>query len=241
MRSLPDIAACLLSDCNLIDHVPKVNGFFSLYLREPHEVTRRLYGSTNYNLPLLDFLGVSQLSHAQELFAWQHRTNAMPFVTAGQVPVFISASESLDAVFAGDFDPRRVAYLPPEARPVANIGTNACRVLSSEVKGKTVSAEVEASGPSLVVFSQAYSHLWKAFVDGGSAPLLKANHAYQAVVVPAGKHSIELRYVDGPFRIGAIVSALGLLFCVLYAVCRRPGKSGVQPVTESASGPLSSC
>lgn len=73
----------LLSDCNLLKGVPKVNGFYSLYLREVEQITRRLYRSTNYHLPLLDFLGVTQLSDATELFAWHTRSKALPLVKRG--------------------------------------------------------------------------------------------------------------------------------------------------------------
>jgi hypothetical protein len=204
----------LLSDCNLIDRVPKVNGFFSLYLREADEVNRRLYRSTNYHLPLLDFLGVSQLSDAQLFVEWHARSNAMPWVTAGQVPVFASEKEILDAIFSPSFDPRRVAYLAAENQSqIVGVQSNACRVTSTEVKGEKVFVQVEASGASLVLIAQAYDHHWNAFVDGRPAPLLKANYAYQAIVVPAGTHRVDLRYQDRFFRIGGIISAVTLVAC----------------------------
>src|SRR5205085_1698374 len=106
----------LLSDCNLIDGVPKVNGFYSLYLREADELTRRLYRTPNHHLPLLDFLGVTQITDDESVFAWHTRTNAMPLVSAGQAPMFHAAAEVLDGVLAQDFDPRRTVYLPPSAK-----------------------------------------------------------------------------------------------------------------------------
>ena len=45
------------ADCNLLDDVPKVNGFFSLYPRECGELASVLYGSTNADFPrLADFM-----------------------------------------------------------------------------------------------------------------------------------------------------------------------------------------
>jgi hypothetical protein len=204
----------LLSDCNLIDRVPKVNGFFSLYVRESEQVNRHLYRSTSYDLPLLDFLGVSRISDAEQLFAWHTRSNAMPLVTAGQAPVFASAGETFEAIFSPSFDPRRFAYLPAEGPPPpGRVESNACRVISFEMKPERISAQVEAKGASLVLFAQAYYHPWRAFIDGQSAPLFKANYAYQAVVVPSGPHRVELRYEDRHFRAGAIISAGAFLVC----------------------------
>jgi hypothetical protein len=219
----------LLSDCNLIDHVPKVNGFFSLYLREADEITRRLYRTTNYaELPLLDFLGVSQLSSANELFVWHTRTNALPLVTVGQAPRFASAQETFDALFKTDFDPRRIVYLPNDARGQATgIQANGARVVSSNVQNEKVSAEVETSGASVVVLAQAHCRPWKAFVDGRAAPILKANHAFQAVIVPSGRHRLELRYEDPLLRYGGILSALTALGCVAFVFRTRMRRTGI--------------
>jgi uncharacterized membrane protein YfhO len=47
-------------------------------------------------------------------------------------------------------------------------------------------------------------------VDGQTVPLLRANHAFQAVAVPAGRHELVLRYRDRAFQLGAVLS-LGTL------------------------------
>ena len=204
----------LLSDCNLIDRVPKVNGFFSLYLREADEVNRRLYRTTNYDLPLLDFLGVSQLSDDHIFVEWHTRSNAMPWVTAGQAPIIATPQETLDAIFSSRFDPRAVVYVPGDSRPqLVGVRSNECRVTSAEVRADSVFARVTASGASLVLIAQAYDRHWKAFIDGQPVPLLKANYAYQALIVPAGQHEVELHYQDSLFRVGGIISAMALVAC----------------------------
>jgi hypothetical protein len=211
----------LLSDCNLLVGVPKVDGFFSLYLREVEQITRRLYRTTNYHLPLLDFLAVTQLSADTELFAWYTRSNAMPWVSAGQEPVFGSGAQTFDGIFASTFDPRRAAYLPIEAKAaVGGVQGGQCKVISSEMKREFVAAELQASAPSLVLISQAHTPSWRAFVDGRSTPLWKANYGFQAVVVPVGRHRVELRYEDRLFRGGAIVSAVSLLACLGFLARR---------------------
>ena len=205
----------LLSDCNLLDHVPKVDGFYSLYLREAEQVTRRLYRSTNYHLPLLDFLGVTQLSDATELFAWHTRSNAMPLVSAGQEPAFAATAETFEGIFAPTFAPQRVVYFPLEAKAVlGDVRGGQCKIISFQMNRESAAAEVEASAPSVVLVSQAHASSWRAFVDGQSTPIWKANYGFQAVVVPAGRHRVELRYKNRLFRSGAILSALTLLACV---------------------------
>jgi len=219
----------LLHDCNLMAGVPKVNGFFSLYVRAGEEVMRQLYRRTNYaNLPLLDFLGVSQLSSADWLFEWNARTTALPLVTAGQRPVFAPTKEIFDGLFSERFVPRDIVFLPETARGQVFAVRNACRVLSSEVRAQRITATVQASAPSLVVFAQTDFPAWRAFVDGAPVRLWRANHAFQAVVVPAGEHRVELRYVDRAFRTGAAVSLATLLACVTaWAVVRWRARQAI--------------
>ena len=65
-----------------------------------------------------------------------------------------------------------------------------------------------------MIVSQSHYHWWKAYVDGKQVPLWRANHAFQAVEVPAGQHRVEIVYEDKNFLIGAIFSGLTLLICI---------------------------
>jgi uncharacterized membrane protein YfhO len=81
-----------------------------------------------------------------------------------------------------------------------------------------VDIEVEAAEPSLVVVAQTYYHDWHARLDGadGREPLLlRANHAFQAVEIPAGKHHIHFYYEDCAFEAGAAVSMVAWLGCLI--------------------------
>jgi uncharacterized membrane protein YfhO len=71
-----------------------------------------------------------------------------------------------------------------------------------------VQMEVQAPEPALVVIAQTYYHNWQAYVDDQPTPLLRANHAFQALQVPAGQHHVTLVYVDRMFHCGALVSFL---------------------------------
>jgi hypothetical protein len=212
----------LSSSCNLIDGVPKVNGFFSLYLHDANVVTRQLYRSTNYALPLLDFLGVTQISDDAEVFKWHARTSAMPIITAGQGPQFLSQGETLTNLFARNFDPRGTVYLPLETKEaVRDVRPGACRIISTSTKRESVTVEANATAPSLIVIAQAHAPGWRATIDGRPAPLLKANYAFQAVAVPVGTHRIELRYRDRFLVAGAVLSGVALLMCLAGVIWSR--------------------
>src|ERR1035441_7340948 len=78
-----------------------------------------------------------------------------------------------------------------------------------------VGGTVRGAEPSLVTVSQTWYHDWRAYVDGHETPLLRANHAFQAIQVPAGAHQIRVVYKDRAFETGAAVSIAAWLGCLV--------------------------
>jgi len=205
------------ANVNLLDAVPKVDGFFSLAPRESDDVLSLFYTTTNADFPRLeDFLGVSQITAPGEMFKWQARTNFLPLATAGQKPVYLDDADVLHGMARAGFDGSKIVYLPPEAKPFVTVtNQTAARVLKSKFGIQSADIEVLAEAPSLVVVAQTWYHDWRADVDGHPARLLRANHAFQAVEVPAGRHRVQLTYRDRAFEIGAVISLLALLACFI--------------------------
>ena len=224
------------ADCNVLDSVPKVDGFFSLTPRESDEVLSLFYSTTNASHPGLEaFMGVSQITALDAVFHWQSRTNFLPLVTAGQKPVFLDDAQALAALTQNNFDGSKMVFLPTGAKPFVTVSNQTgTRVLDSKFGTQSVDAEVEAFQPSLVVVAQTYYHNWHAEIDGQPAPLLRANVAFQAVQVPAGKHHVHIFYRDRAFEIGAAISLCMWVNCLVsYLALRR---RRLPPSPASAGG-----
>ncbi len=207
-----------LGDCanaNLLDAVPKVDGFFSLTPRENDAVLSLFYTTTNASYPSLeDFLGVAQITAPDAMFHWRARTNFLPLVTAGQKPVFLDDQNALAALTQTDFAGGKVVFLPPEMKSFVTVSNQTiAKILDSKFGDDTVEIEAQADKPSLVVVAQTYYHNWRAAVDGAPVTLLRANVAFQAVQIPAGRHKIHLFYRDRAFEIGAAISICAWGFC----------------------------
>ncbi len=202
-------------DCNLLDNVPKMDGFFSLYLRQSDRVLSLFTIQSEPNLQgLEDFLGVSQTIAPGKVFDWKARPSYMPWVTTGQQSEAASDEKAIAAIADKNVDLRTVVYLPPEARGVVAAARQpAARIVSWQFGAQRAIVTVETPGPGMVVIAQAYYHNWKARVDGRPARLWRANYAFQAVAVPAGRHEVQLDYQDKAFRVGAIISGLAVLAC----------------------------
>jgi hypothetical protein len=65
---------------------------------------------------------------------------------------------------------------------------------------------------------------WTAIVDDQAAPVFQAEAVFRAVPVPAGEHTVELRYRPASFFLGAVMSLAGLVAFV-YVARRRAGPS----------------
>jgi hypothetical protein len=216
------------ANVNLLDDVPKVDGFFSLTPRESDEVLSYFYRTTNADFPRLeDFMGVSQITAPGELLKWQARTNFLPLVTAGQKPIFLDDEKSLQALTQNDFDGSKTVFLPLELNQSMTISNQtAAKIIDSKFGNQTVDIEVEAQESSLIVVPQTYYHNWRAIVDNQPALLLRANVAFQAVLVPLGRHHIHLFYQDCAFEIGAGISIVACLGCLIGLFCVPHSKNG---------------
>ena len=207
----------LWSNLNLLDDVPKVNGSSTLQLHEQMEVQSLLYAGKGTNFAgLMDFLNVAHLTAPESAIEWQARTNYLPLATIGAQPVFTDGPQTLRTLADPAFDARQMVYLPSEARP-AITATSAPDARAAIVRfgAQRVALEVQTSQPAMLVVAQSFHAAWRAEVDGFPAPLWRANHAFQAVEVPAGRHQVVLAYRDRKFRGGAAISALTLLGCAI--------------------------
>ncbi len=203
----------LWSNLNLLAGVAKVNGAATLRLREQAELESALYAATNAaDLPLLDFLGVTRQSSSANVTEWLPRPGALPLVTAGAEIRFVDPTNAVATLLRPDFDPRRTVILSSAER--ASVGaTPRTEATVSEVQfgAGRVEFTVTSAGPTLAVVAQTYAPDWQARLDGARVRLLRANHAFQAVAVPPGRHRVILRYVDRRFQLGLAISGIALL------------------------------
>jgi len=104
---------------------------------------------------------------------------------------------------------------------IVDVGlTNADSVVNWSRALNTMTAEVTATSPSLLVQSEALSPGWKAWVNGKPAPLASVNYLFRGVPVPAGKSRVVVVYDNQTFRFSmfltlcglAAVSGLGIVF-----------------------------
>lgn len=133
-----------------------------------------------------------------------------------------SKEEALDLLSSGQLNPKETALLeeePPEMSQPDDSSTDRASV--SEYEPNRIQLESSTGAPGLLVLSEVYYPAWKAYVDGRPAPIYITDHLLRSVPVPAGEHTIELRYESWTLRIGIVISLV--TSAVLVAVVLATG------------------
>jgi hypothetical protein len=126
------------------------------------------------------------------------------------------------------FDPAREVVLPGGS-PATPSPAFAARVEIERRGADRVLLAADLSERGIVVLVEAHDAGWRVEVDGVEAPLLRANVAFRAVVVPAGHHRVEFFYRPRVVLVGVVISASTLVLAVAVAA-RRP-RAGRAPLT----------
>jgi hypothetical protein len=146
--------------------------------------------------------------------------------------VVSSSDEARRIVTSPGFDTSREAVLEHDPGIAPTRGPTEGDKATYEALG-TQAARVDVESPTsaLLVVRNAYAKNWRARVDGRDAPVLPADYLIQAVPIPAGRHTVVLRYVDPWIGYGLAGSALSLTALLGAAVLARllPRGTGATP------------
>ena len=66
---------------------------------------------------------------------------------------------------------------------------------------------------------------WKAYIDGVEAEIFRADYAFRAVYLTAGRHTVEFAYRPLSFRLGAAISLAALLVVLVLVASPRMARA----------------
>ncbi len=135
----------------------------------------------------------------------------------------LEGERALAALLEPGFDPAAEVVLsgPGAEGAAAAVRPGPSDVRIAELRAERVRLEAELAEPGVVVLADAYDPGWRARVDGRDAEVMRANVAFRAVAVPAGRHVVEMRYRPRSVALGLSLSAAGLLALTALAFVSR--------------------
>ena len=140
----------------------------------------------------------------------------------------VARGEALPLLSSGLIDPYQTALIegtPPETAAPPAAAAESAQIIRYDPDDITIATT--AAAPGLLVVSEIYESGWRAFVDGAEVVVLPANHALRGIPLPAGEHTVVLRYDPLSLRVGAGLSGItaavmiGVLLWAGWARLRR--------------------
>ncbi|KKU92447.1 MAG: hypothetical protein UY21_C0001G0070 [Microgenomates group bacterium GW2011_GWA1_48_10] len=174
--------------------------------------------------------GTLETANNRHLLVWQQenkwkiyeRQTALPRTfLAGSYEVASSDEAILARLFDPDFAAQDKIILEKDPGfPITNQGS--AEAVITHYSPNTVTIQTRSDHPRLLFLSDNYYHGWLATLDGQKAEIFRANYTFRAVAAPSGSHVVEFRYSPESFRLGLVVSVLGLLLWLKFL---RPTRS----------------
>jgi len=91
-------------------------------------------------------------------------------------------------------------------------------ILEAKEFSNRAKVKVKAAGQALLVASVTPHRYWHVTIDGKPAQLMIANIGLQAVIVPAGSHTIRFEYFNPLFAICGAISIISLLISIIVMI-----------------------
>ncbi|HLA81918.1 MAG TPA: YfhO family protein, partial [Thermoleophilia bacterium] len=215
--------SAFVPNTNVLSGIPNAWGYSPITIRYIAEVVELAIGQAERQggrSPMIDFMSARYVFtranvpdaydpvHREGFFIWRN-TRALP--RGYLVTDFTVATDeaSMSRAMTERWDPARTVILssPPQGislvRSTASPGVITRRVYEP----LRVSFDVAITQPAILVLNDTYYPGWKAYVDGAERPILRANHAFRAVALPAGTRRVEFVFAPRSLSLGGAVSA----------------------------------
>lgn len=121
-----------------------------------------------------------------------------------------------------NFDPADTAVIDQSFKSI--IGSfapadSASSIKQTAVDNMAIKYESNNTAAHLAVFSEIFYKDWNAYIDGKQVPIAKANYVLRALVIPAGKHSIDFKFEPKVFNTSYRITSIAgwLMFVILLA------------------------
>lgn len=119
------------------------------------------------------------------------------------------------------FDPK-TTVLTDDGPVRASVPDFAGRATIVDLRANRLTVEISASHPAFLGVIEGAMPGWRAWVDGVSTRVERANGIFIGAEVPAGNHRVEFRFLPKAAVIGVGISALTALFLLFSLVQVRP-------------------
>jgi hypothetical protein len=147
----------------------------------------------------------------------------------------------LNKIAARSFDPRDIAYVLEDLKIKVDAPLHGAEATIIEYGLQNFKIQATATGNNLLFLSEAfYPKGWKAFIDDQETEIIRLNYLFRGVLVPQGKHIVEMKFEPQSFIIGKGISLasnsiilLGIVFQGFFSYWKKRSPKKEQKSTEN--------
>ncbi|MFH1703098.1 MAG: YfhO family protein [Nitrospirota bacterium] len=135
----------------------------------------------------------------------------------------------LSALKREGFNPAREVFLEekpkfnPSSPPFSKGGLGGKVELKHESNNRLLLV-AESTENTMLVLSDTYFPGWKVLIDGKEENIYRADYNLRAVLLGAGTHQVKFIYDPLSFKLGAIITFLGIIGCLVIGLAVRHRK-----------------
>lgn len=155
------------------------------------------------------------------------RTTAYPHARMlYNVQVFGDDSAMKRAVSSSAIDFGTTVALEHQPSPAVSGGSGTAKI--TRYDASEITTDVTTDKPGVLLLSEIWYPAWQVEIDGAPAELLRANWSMRAVAVPAGHHTVTMRYASSAGGTGTMITlvaaVLGLGGWVFLTLRSKKGR-----------------
>ncbi len=131
--------------------------------------------------------------------------------------------EALARLLESDFEPKETILIEKDINQQENTTHKDGKVFINSWKPSIIDIDVNFSQSGFLFLSQVFYPGWRVKVDGVEKEILKANYAFSAVYLDAGKHQVIFYYQPRSFLAGETITftTFGLIIILLIFQIRE--------------------
>ena len=110
-----------------------------------------------------------------------------------------------------EFSPRDTAIVDNLFKPIVTAFMAAdsnASIKQTAFDNMAIQYQSNSNTANFAVFSEIFYKDWNAYIDGKLVPIAKANYVLRALVIPAGKHTIDFKCEPKVFNISYTISLI---------------------------------
>lgn len=198
LDSFADLRLLALTNVRFIaSEIPLEHDELVLWRHVPEQLPAKHKRNTKGRMGLL----AAGFAPVKSLYVYELKSFHPRFYFAGSIMWVDSAAESMAAMVSPSFlmQSKAVVFAREDLAGGQQLPTilpaeTPSTVLPTLVHADHIVLDVQVASAGILCLANSFDPKWRAMIDGVEHPILRANHAFQAIVVPGGSRRVELYY-----------------------------------------------